>query len=92
MFRDFEMEILGSMGDRCRTEGIIEGRIEGIIEGRTEVRANILLDLLEAKFGSVPEQIKTLVKSASPDQLKDWMISVLNASTLESVFQANHGG
>ena len=75
------MEILpGSMGDRCRAEGRIEGR------------ADTLLDLLEAKFGSVPEQIKTLVKSASPDQLKAWTISVLKSATLESIFRANHRG
>ena len=87
-FREFllkywnkEMEILpGSMGDRFRAEGRIEGR------------ADTLLDLLEAKFGSVPEQIKTLVMSASPDQLKAWTISVLKSATLESIFRANHRG
>ena len=81
MFRDFEMDILaGSMGDQCR------------IEGRTEGRADTLLELLEAKFGLVPDQIKTLVKSASREQLKPWTISVLRASTLESVFQTTHSG
>ena len=76
------------MGDQCRTEGIDIGRTEGIDVGR----ADTLLEQLESKFGSVPEQIRTLVKSASREQLKAWTISVLEAATLESIFQANHGG
>jgi flagellar biosynthesis/type III secretory pathway protein FliH len=41
--------------EQGRTEGIEQGRTEGIEQGRTAEARNALLDLLQEKFGTVPE-------------------------------------
>ncbi len=48
----------------------------------------ILLKLLAAKFGSVPESVRVrVIEGATPD-LERWAINVLTASTLDAVFSA----
>ena len=45
----------------------------------------MLLLLLEDKFGSVPDQVKTQVEAASPDPLLLWSRRVLREKTIDEV-------
>lgn len=49
-------------------------------------QAKILLELLTAKFGAVPETLVARMQSASVDELDAWVDRVLVAPTLDAVF------
>ena len=51
----------------------------GIAKGRAET----LSRLLERKFGKLPAWAKMRVKNAAPEQIQEWLDSVLTAATLE---------
>lgn len=63
-----------------------EGRAQGRAEGRAEVAARILLELLVAKFGTLPAAVVDRVHSGNTDELEAWMLRVLTATTLNEVF------
>lgn len=73
-----------------RNEGLLEGRQEGRQQGRQEGRqegeAELLLRLLERKFGSPDEATRARVRAADPDLLLDWGERILAAERLEDVF------
>lgn len=62
-----------------RTEGRSEGRAEGLIEGR----AALIAQLLEARFGSLSEKVKSRLGTAQIDELDAIGKRLLNAKTLE---------
>lgn len=64
---------------------IEEGRQKGLHQGIAEGRAEMLLDLLAAKFGTVPAGVRKRVQHASADELAAWGTRVLTAATLEDV-------
>src|SRR5205807_783466 len=73
-----------------RVEGQIEGRVEGQIEGRVEgelrTAREILLSLLEERFGSVPDDWARRIESCEDvDQLKAWTRRLVKASSLEEL-------
>lgn len=51
-----------------------------------EGRQGVLLDQLEAKFGAVPESVRTRLVEGNAADLKRWTINVLTANTLDAVF------
>ncbi len=57
-------------------------RAEGRAEGRTEV----LTDMLEHKFGSLPEQYKEQIAEAGLQEITRWYIRALDSSSLDQVF------
>ena len=67
-------------------EGKVEGKIEGKIEGVLEGQARTLLRLLEKRFGPVSEEVRARVGGADLDALDEWLDRVLDAPTLEAVF------
>jgi hypothetical protein len=60
--------------------------------GRAQGRAQMLLELLSARFGSVPAEVSAQVMAAGKVALSRWAIRVLTASTLEEVFGEGSGG
>lgn len=68
-------------------EGLQEGRSKGIEEGITQGEAQILLRLLQRRFGDIPPQFVTRIQSADNDTLLRWSERILSAQTLEDVFQ-----
>ncbi|NBC32431.1 MAG: transposase [Alphaproteobacteria bacterium] len=66
-----------------RAEGLEEGRVEGLEEGR----ARALLRLLERRFGPLPEDQRARVLTAGSDTLDLWLDRVLDAPTLDAVFE-----
>ena len=74
-----------------RTEGEARGRAEGEARGRTEGeargRTSILNRLLERRFGRVPAAFRERVQSASEHEFDAWLDALLDAPTLEAVFE-----
>lgn len=66
-----------------RAAGREEGRAEGREEGRAEGRAALLEKQLTARFGFLPEDIKTRIATASIDELDAIGERLLSAKTLE---------
>jgi hypothetical protein len=56
---------------------------QGRAEGRAEGRAAIIEKLLTARFGALPEEIKTKISAASIEELDAMGVRLLNAKTLE---------
>lgn len=63
-----------------------QGRAEGRIEGRIEGMADMLLRQLRRRFGALPEEIESRVRSAGVDALDAWSDRILDASSLDDVF------
>jgi predicted transposase YdaD len=66
-------------------EGQQEGQKEGRQEGRQEGEVMMLLRLLEKRFGSVPDPVKSQLKQADMDTLLVWSERVLTCTTLDDV-------
>ena len=62
-----------------------EGQKEGRQEGRQEGEVMMLLRLLEKRFGSVPDPVKSQLKQADMDTLLVWSERVLTCTTLDEV-------
>ncbi|APR74978.1 Hypothetical protein A7982_00324 [Minicystis rosea] len=75
--KEINMDVL----EELKREGERAGRIEGERAGRM----NALLELLAARFGSVPEEAKAKILAAAEKTLSRWSIQVLTAPTLAAV-------
>jgi predicted transposase/invertase (TIGR01784 family) len=62
-----------------------EGRKEGIREGRRKAQRDVLLRLLRARFGDLPEPAAARIKAAKATELAGWLDRVLDATTLDDV-------
>ncbi len=60
----------------------LEGKQEGIREGQ----ADLLLRLIERRFGAVPDAVTQRIHDADESALTLWSLNVLDAATLEDVF------
>ncbi|MFB6260695.1 MAG: hypothetical protein ABEJ96_05085, partial [Thiohalorhabdaceae bacterium] len=56
-------------------------------QARQEGEADILLGLLEAKFGELDEPTRKRVRAADGAALQRWSLRVLTATSLEEVFE-----
>jgi len=65
-----------------------EGREEGERIGERRGRARALLDLLAARFGPVPAEVRTQILAASKPSLVRWSLRVLTAKSLHAVLAA----
>jgi hypothetical protein len=82
-----------STADKLRAEGLAQGRVEGRAEGkegraegRAEGRVELLLRLLTARFGKLPEPLPARLRNARPEDLDGWALRVLDAKSLAEVF------
>lgn len=69
-----------TLAEKLRQQGRIEGRLEGRLES--------LLNLLRIKFGTVSPEVEARVRAADEAALETWTAAVLNATSLEDVFEA----
>ena len=72
-----------SVVGKAHAEGVAEGEARGEILGR----ASILNRLLERRFGRLPATVRERVRTASVQDLDAWGDAVLDAPTLEAVFE-----
>ncbi len=64
-----------------------EGRTEGRTEGRAEGEARVLRRQLTRRFGPLPAWVEAKLTTAGSDQLEAWADRVLEATTLEGIFE-----
>lgn len=68
-------------------EGREEGRVEGREEGRVDAQRQMLIDLLQKRFGTVPEGAAAQIRSARPDELQRWVERFYDASSLDELLR-----
>ncbi|MBF0179292.1 MAG: DUF4351 domain-containing protein [Magnetococcales bacterium] len=56
-------------------------------QGLQEGKAEILLQLLQERFGLVPEAVRKKVTSANPDDINAWARKIFRADSLQALFQ-----
>ncbi|MFT4099915.1 MAG: Rpn family recombination-promoting nuclease/putative transposase [Burkholderiaceae bacterium] len=64
-----------------------EGREQGREEGREEAREQLLLSLLRHRFGDLPDAVVARVEAGSATDVEQWALRVLDARTLDAVFE-----
>jgi hypothetical protein len=66
---------------------VIEGIGRGRLEGESRGRAETLLRLLRKRFGDVPDAVAERLRTAGGDDLDRWTDAVLDAPSLDAVFE-----
>ncbi|WP_313053334.1 Rpn family recombination-promoting nuclease/putative transposase [Pseudomonas lopnurensis] len=70
-----------------RKKGLEEGRKEGREKGREEGERAMLIRLLSRRFGTLDEETLQRLADASSAELESWAERILDAASLEDVFQ-----
>ena len=74
--------------EKGRVEGLLEGlekgRTEGFHDGRKASSQNILLRVLNHRFGKVPSEVFSTLTHLTPEQLEDLVDVALSASNSET--------
>jgi flagellar biosynthesis/type III secretory pathway protein FliH len=68
-------------------QGLQEGLQEGFQQGISQGEALVLKRLLMRRFGPLPEEVEDKLAQADRSQLESWADRVLDAETLEEVFE-----
>ena len=71
-------------------QGLQEGRQEGRQEGLQEGERTVLERQLQRRFGVLTPEITEKLSEASSTDLENWAENVLDAKTLEDVFDSSH--
>ena len=78
---------------RGMAAGIAEGKAAGIVEGeargKTQGQAQSLIRLLERRFGALSKDHRARIIGADMDQLDLWIDRVLDAPSLDALFQGD---
>ena len=73
----------------ARREGWEEGLQQGVQQGVQQGEVLILERQLIKRFGSLSEEIRQRLAQARPEQLEVWSERVLDAATLNAVFESH---
>jgi hypothetical protein len=68
-------------------KGLEQGRQQGLHQGKLEGEAAVLERQLTKRFGSLSEEVRSRLHTASLEQLETWAECILDAPTLEAVFE-----
>ena len=79
-------EVFGPLIRQGRAEGRAEGKAEGKAEGRAEGQREILLGLIEKRFGRVPPRLGKRLAALKPEQIKAVGLRLLDAQRIEDLF------
>jgi predicted transposase YdaD len=81
--------MVASLSDEWKAEarrvGLQEGRQQGLQEGEL----TLLLRLLRKRFGELPEWVRARLEQASIEQLEHWGEQLLQADSLEALFDGH---
>lgn len=80
--------MLATQGEAWKRQWKAEGRAEGRAEGEAKGKADLLLRLLRRRFTVLPDHIEHLVRSADSDRLDEWSERILDARTLNDLFDS----
>jgi hypothetical protein len=70
-----------------QAEGRMQGQAEGRMQGQAEGQRRALRQLLERRFGRISATIDARVAQATETDLEAWLLRVLEADTLDAVFE-----
>ncbi|MEQ9394233.1 Rpn family recombination-promoting nuclease/putative transposase [Haliea sp.] len=70
----------------ARREGVKQGLEQGLEQGRMEALRSALAQLLEQRFGPLPDWAADQLAAVTADQLATWTGSLLSAGNLEELF------
>ncbi|MBF0212488.1 MAG: PD-(D/E)XK nuclease family transposase [Magnetococcales bacterium] len=70
-----------------KQEGIELGKQEGLREGAHRGQAELLMQLLQTRFGPLPEAVRQRVNEATPEEIHGWAGGMLQADSLSSLFR-----
>jgi hypothetical protein len=87
LIRELEQEAI----DRGITLGMQKGIEQGIQQGRLLGQRQILLHVLEARFGVVSSSQKARIESANPDALVEFLPTLGNYASLDQILDALDG-
>jgi hypothetical protein len=71
-----------------RQAGLEEGIEQGIEQGRKTGEITLLSKMLELKFGALPPWAQDRIAQADAETIESWAVNLLEAETLEAVFEA----
>ena len=84
-----ESRTMAGMIQRARDEGMRVGRDEGMRQGRVDGERVLLERLLRRRFGRLDTAVAERLHGASATDLEAWAENVLDARTLDDVFDRN---
>jgi predicted transposase YdaD len=76
--------IMKTAAEQLLEEGEAKGRAEGEIQGQ----AKTLLKLAQKKFGAVPPEVESAIRSATAEQLDRWIDRVLSSESAEEIVRS----
>ena len=76
--------------ERHKSEGRAEGLEQGMRQGRVAGERAVLERLLLRRFGSLSPEVEDRMAKASAADLETWADKVLDAETLDDVFNSIH--
>ena len=83
------------LNQRAREEGLEQGIEQGIERGVRQGRAEgvraVLERLLRRRFGTLPPRVGARLGGAAEAELEAWADNVLDAATLDDVFEPRRG-
>ncbi len=79
--KEGDMTYFGGVFGPIRKQAHEDGKREGKIEGK----AQALYQMLAAKFGDLPEQIRKRIDAAPMETIDRWLINIINRDKLEDV-------
>jgi hypothetical protein len=87
-----EVEAMGNITFDIKDNPVLndifeKGVVEGFGKGEARGRAETLLRLLRKRFGDVPDAMVECLQTAGSDDLNRWTDAVLDAPSLEAVFE-----
>ena len=85
-----ESSTMAGMFQRARDEGMQQGIEQGMNRGRVEGQRVLLRRQLRRRFGDLSPEAVERVDQASARDLESWAENVLDAGTLDEVFDSNH--
>lgn len=68
-------------------KGVQQGMQQGVQQGVQQGEALALQKLLSKRFGVIPAEIVSQICSASTEQIDAWLDSVLDAPSLNAIFE-----
>ena len=74
---------------RAREEGMQQGMQQGMDQGRVEGERAVLERLLRRRFGLLSPEVTERLGQASAAELETWAENVLDAPTLDDVFNSS---
>ena len=80
---------LEKVAQQAMQQGMQEGRQEGVQQGLQQGEGLLLQKQLTRRFGNLPAWVPERIGQAAPAQLETWGLALLDAASLDEVFNAH---